>query len=141
MVTIPATGPEVAEPEGEIGPPWYDGALPVHFRASQSIHQWQPQLNRIFSFEPPPVPAIPNWAAIEKAWPNVGEIRKKSWPPAKLSRMCARSVNSPPGSLLDYAGRQAGRIVERYFRRIMPRRCHGFLHMVSQVSPTRRRKF
>jgi len=42
--------------------------VPVHFRTSESIHQWQPQLNRIFSFEPPPVPAITNWPALEEAW-------------------------------------------------------------------------
>jgi hypothetical protein len=56
-------------------PPLYDGTLPVHFQTSEAIHQWQPELNRVFSFEPPPVPLFPNWRAIEGAWPNLDNIR------------------------------------------------------------------
>jgi len=41
------------------------------------LRQWQPELNRIFSFEPPPVPLIPNWDAVEKTWPNLQEVRAK----------------------------------------------------------------
>ena len=51
--------------ESEAGPPLYDGVLPVHYQTSEAIHQWQPELNRIFSFEPPPVPLFSNWRAIE----------------------------------------------------------------------------
>ncbi|HEY2084019.1 MAG TPA: hypothetical protein VGI88_14650 [Verrucomicrobiae bacterium] len=58
-------------------PPWYEGAVPVHFRASESLHQWQPKLNRIFSFEPPPAPLLANWSEIEKAWPDLKAIRVK----------------------------------------------------------------
>jgi hypothetical protein len=55
----------------------YDGTLPVHFQTSEAIHQWRPELNRVFSFEPPPVPLFPNWRAIEAAWPNLENIRAK----------------------------------------------------------------
>ncbi len=63
--------------EREAGPPLYDGTLPVHFQTSEAIHQWRPELNRVFSFEPPPVPLFPNWRAIEAAWPNLENIRAK----------------------------------------------------------------
>jgi hypothetical protein len=34
-------------------------------------------LNRIFSFEAPPVPVLANWNRIEEAWPNLQDIRAK----------------------------------------------------------------
>jgi hypothetical protein len=61
----------------EAGPPLYDGTLPVHFQTSEAIRQWRPELNRVFSFEPPPVPLFPNWSTIEEAWPNLENIRAK----------------------------------------------------------------
>ncbi len=63
--------------ERDSGPPWYDGTLPVHFRTSESVHQWQPQLNRIFSFETPPAPMLTNWQTIEQAWPSLEKIQAK----------------------------------------------------------------
>ena len=63
--------------ERESGPPFYDGTLPVHFQTSEAIRQWRPELNRIFSFEPPPVPLFPNWRAIEAAWPNLQDVQAK----------------------------------------------------------------
>src|SRR6516225_6425581 len=64
-------------PEREASPPFYDGILPVHFQTSEAIRQWQPEVNRIFSFEPPPVPMFLDWSAIEEAWPNLQNIRAK----------------------------------------------------------------
>jgi hypothetical protein len=127
----PVYRPSIAEPEGEIGPPWYDGALPVHFRASQSIHQWQPQLNRIFSFEPPPAPAIPNWPAIEQAWPNAKDIR------AKLS---ANKVSADVYVLSTSHSNAEGGPQPILSAEILGELCQGndsgFLSLVSQVSPT-----
>jgi hypothetical protein len=56
-------------------PPWYEGTLPIRYQTRENIHQWQPELNRMFSFEPPPVPLPANWNAIEEAWPNLPAIR------------------------------------------------------------------
>ncbi len=59
------------------GAPTYEGVVPVHFHTSQTIRQWEPELNRIFSFEPPAVPLIKNWLEIENAWPDLPKIRSK----------------------------------------------------------------
>jgi hypothetical protein len=56
---------------------WYEGTLPAHFRTSKSLHQWQPELNRIFSLDAPPAPTLANWSAIEEAWPDLDAIRAK----------------------------------------------------------------
>ena len=134
---------------GDTGPAWYDGALPVHYRASQSIHQWQPVLNRIFSFEPPPVRTIPNWPAIEQAWPNLEAIRAKLAANKVEAKVCAirapdsrrapiRDTTTPVPALGDYAGPEP--ILSR---NILDELCwggdpnpSGFLSLVSQVSPT-----
>jgi hypothetical protein len=63
--------------DSETGPPWYEGVLPAHFQTSETLHQWQPKLNRIFSFEAPPAPLLANWREIEGAWPNLQNIRAK----------------------------------------------------------------
>jgi hypothetical protein len=63
--------------ETETGPALYQGIVPTHFQTSQLIRQWQPRLNRVFSFEPPPVPLIPNWAEVEAAWPDLPTVRAK----------------------------------------------------------------
>jgi hypothetical protein len=121
-----------AGPQRDTGPPWYEGALPVHFRTSESIHQWQPQLNRIFSFEPPPVRAIPNWSAIEQAWPNLEAIRAKLATSKVDADVCAIS-----GSSSRWANDGGMHIVSDP---ILGELCHGnatgFLTLVSQVSPT-----
>jgi len=65
------------EAEREAGPPLYDGTIPVHFQTSEAIRQWQPELNRIFSFEPPPAPLFSNWRAVEAAWPNLQNVQAK----------------------------------------------------------------
>lgn len=66
-----------ADSAREAGPPLYEGTLPVHFRSSEAIRQWRPELNRVFSLEPPPVPLFSNWRAIEDAWPNLQNVRAK----------------------------------------------------------------
>jgi hypothetical protein len=63
--------------ELDASPPLYAGTLPVHYQTSEAIRQWRPELNRFFSFEPPPVPLIPNWPAIEAAWPNLPAMRAR----------------------------------------------------------------
>jgi len=63
--------------EMETGPSLYEGIVPTHFQTSQLIRQWQPRLNRVFSFEPPPVPLIPNWREVEAAWPDLPAVRAK----------------------------------------------------------------
>lgn len=90
-------------PDSDSGPPRYDGTLPSHFRTSESIRQWQPRLNRVFSFEPPPVPLLQNWPAVEKAWPNVEGIRATlSASKPFLGDVCSISptdpVNPDPGT-------------------------------------------
>jgi hypothetical protein len=56
---------------------WYEGTLPAHYRTSKSLRQWQPELNRIFSFDAPPAPVLANWSAIEDVWPDLDAIRAK----------------------------------------------------------------
>jgi len=120
-----------ADEARETGPAWYDGAVPVHFRTSQSINQWQPKLNRIFSFEPPPTPLLPNWAEIEAAWPDAKSIRGKlseSKAPANVYVFTRSRSNSDGGS---------GQILSP---EILEELCFGndsgLQSLVSQVSPT-----
>ena len=63
--------------ESETGPALYDGTVPTHFQTSELIHQWQPRLNRAFSFESPPVPLLPNWRDVEAAWPDLPTVRAR----------------------------------------------------------------
>ena len=117
----------------ETGPPWYQGVLPVHFQTSESIRQWQPQLNRIFSFEPPPVPSLQNWRAVEDAWPNLQNIRT------------ALSGSKPfAGELFTISSTNSGAFdsgkSEILTASILGEFCRGeptgLLSLVSQVSPT-----
>jgi len=105
----------------ETGPPWYQGVLPVHFQTSESIRQWQPQLNRIFSFEPPPVPSLQNWRAVEDAWPNLQNIRT------------ALSGSKPFGAFDSGKSEILTASILGEFCRGEPT---GLLSLVSQVSPT-----
>ena len=43
----------------------FDGAVPVHYSVHQSLHQWEPVLNRIFSLNPPPPGIALKWAALD----------------------------------------------------------------------------
>jgi hypothetical protein len=73
----PASGFDDEGAARDAGPALYEGVVPVHFRTSESLRQWQPKLDRIFSFEPPPAPLLANWNEIEKAWPDLKEIRAR----------------------------------------------------------------
>jgi hypothetical protein len=106
----------------------YDGTLPVHFRTSEALRQWQPELNRIFSFEPPPVPLLPNWADVEQAWPNLAKIR------AALSgkKSFSGDVHVISGGSADsgYAGILPAPVLDELCASRDP------LSLVSQISPT-----
>lgn len=117
----------------ESEPPLYDGVLPVHFQTSEAIRQWQPKLNRTFSFEPPPVPLLPNWREIEQAWPNLQNIQAKlsagkSFAGDVCSISGANSVTFGPG----FRGILSAAMLEGL--------CHdnggGLWTVVSQISPT-----
>jgi hypothetical protein len=117
----------------ESAPPLYDGVLPVHFQASEAIRQWRPELNRTFSFEPPPVALPANWRDIEAAWPNLQNIR------AKLSEK-----KSFDGDLYAISGsssfntdsRSAEILPASILRELCVGDSRGLLSLVSQVSPT-----
>ena len=49
----------------ETGPPRYSGRMPTHYTALQTIRKWTPQLNRIFSLEPPRAALKLNWDALD----------------------------------------------------------------------------
>jgi hypothetical protein len=116
----------------EAGPPLYDGVLPVHFQTSEAIRQWQPELNRIFSFEPPPVPTIPDWRAIEEAWPNLQNIRtklseRKSFSGDLYAISSSNSITADSGS--------TGILPASILAALCVGDSRGLLSLVSQVSP------
>ena len=118
---------------GEMEPPLYDGTLPVRFQTTKTLRQWRPELNRIFSFEPPPVPMIPDWRAIEEAWPNLQGIRaklseKKLFNGDLFAISGSHSIQADSGS----AGILPSSIVEE----LCVGDSRGLLSLVSQVSPT-----
>jgi len=119
--------------EREAGPPLYDGTLPVHFQTSEAIRQWRPELNRFFSFEPPPVALFPNWRAIEAAWPDLENIRaklseKKSFSGDLYAISRANAIAPGPGS----TGILPASILEELCRSDS----RGLQSLVSQISPT-----
>lgn len=140
--------------ERELGLPWYEGVLPAHFQTSESIRQWQPELNRVFSLEPPPVPLFPNWPAIEQAWPNLQNIRAKlSAGKPFLGDVCAISISDPatfgPGANTEpldaviaprdqvIAGPDSPGILPRsILLELSSADSTGPLALVSQISPT-----
>ena len=82
------------------GPPWYEGTLPAHFQTRKDLRQWRPELNRVFSFEPPPVPTLANWSAVEEAWPNLQAIRAKlSANKSFVGDVCVISTSTPTAAL------------------------------------------
>ncbi len=124
--------PYAAVTEDDADPPQYDGVLPVHFQTSESLHQWQPKLNRILSFESPPVPLPANWNAVERAWPNLEDIR------AALSKdkpfngdLCA-FFSSDPMKTSIFNGILDPSIISE----ICINNAVGLQALVSQISPT-----
>ena len=139
--------------EREAGMPWYEGILPAHFQTSESIRQWQPELNRVFSFEPPPVPLFPNWPAIEQAWPNLQNIRAKlSASKPFTGDVCAISSSNAftfgPGVIIPPANQMMPRDQVIYgpsspdllppsiLLQLSTADSTGLLSLVSQISPT-----
>ena len=119
--------------EIESSAPLYEGVLPVHFQTSKALRQWQPVLNRVFSFEPPPVPLPADWNAIESAWPNLLNVR------GKLSEK-----KSFDGDIYAISGHDP-KLSHSVNMGVLPEDmlellCHGegqgWLSLVSQVSPT-----
>jgi hypothetical protein len=113
--------------------PVYEGPLPVHFRASQSIRQWRPELNRTFSFEPPPIPLLLNWGAVDKAWPNLEAVRAQlSGNKTFAGDVCAisgtNSITLDPGS--------RGILSSDILQQLCVGESEGLLSLISQVSPT-----
>ncbi|HWD91795.1 MAG TPA: hypothetical protein VG938_05540 [Verrucomicrobiae bacterium] len=115
------------------GPAAYEGVVPVNFRTSEPIRQWQPKLNRIFSFEPPPVPLLPDWPAVEKAWPNLPAIR------ADISRnqSFTGEVCVISGTNAVTVDPQSENILHRsMLKQLCVSHSSGFFSLVSQISPT-----
>ena len=116
----------------EADPPLYDGVLPVHFQTSEAIRQWQPVLNRTFSFEPPPAPLFTNWRAIEEAWPNLQNIRaklseRKSFSGDLYAISSSNSITADSGS--------TGILPASILAALCVGDSRGLLSLVSQVSP------
>jgi len=59
----------------------YEGRLPSHFTAVQSLYQWTPQLNRTFSLEPPEHFPTLNWSALSVndllSYRTMADVREK----------------------------------------------------------------
>jgi len=122
-----------ADADREAGPPFYDGVLPVHFQTSEAIRQWRPELNRIFSFEPPPVPLFPDWRAIEKAWPNLQIMRAKlSQKKSFIGDLYAISSSNSITTSSGFADILPATILNS----LCVGESQGLLSLVSQVSPT-----
>jgi hypothetical protein len=121
------------EPEREVGPPLYDGTLPIHFQVSETIRQWRPQLNRVFSFEPPPVPLWANWRAIEAAWPNLPAIRAQL--SEKRTFIGDLYAISSPHSIKPGSG-STGILGASVLEALCMGDSSGLRSVVSQISPT-----
>ncbi len=130
--------------EREVEPPLYDGTLPVRFQTSENIRQWQPQLNRFFSFEPPPVPLPSNWHAIETALPDLEKVRAKL-AEEKFINCDVCSISRSPSSIANIANQEPYGISRANGLGILPDSILGKLCVadsaglqliVSQISPT-----
>lgn len=118
--------------QGETRLPLYDGVLPVHFRISESIRQWRPEMSRTFSFEPSPVPLLPNWRAVEAAWPNLPDIREilSASKPFTGDLYAISAPNSVTSDL------RSGILAPSILEELCLGNSTGLLSLVSQLSPT-----
>jgi hypothetical protein len=119
--------------QGESEPPLYQGTLPVRYQSSEAVRQWQPELNRTLSFEPPPVPMFPSWTAIEEAWPNLQNIR------ARLSE--TKPFNGDVYALSGASSIRAdsastGIVPPPILEELCRGGSRGWFYLVSQISPT-----
>ena len=121
------------EASGERAAPMYDGILPVHFQVMESVRQWRPELDRTFSFEPPTVPPAPNWRAIEEAWPDLQQIRRKlSTDKPFKGDVCAITANGN----VNRDAESVGLIPPTTLLRLSAAESAGLFELVSRVSPT-----
>jgi hypothetical protein len=111
----------------------YDGTLPVHFQTREEIRQWRPQLNRVFSFEPPPVALCPNWRAIEAAWPNLQAIRAKLSQPQTF-RGDLYAISSRHSTTADSGS--TGILPVSILEALCEGNSSGLRSVISQISPT-----
>lgn len=123
----------------ETEPPLYEGTLPVRYDSREMIHQWQPKLNRSFSFEPPPVPLPPNWKAVEAAWPNLQKIRaalsEKQPFSGDIYEIYGAPIASGPPSIKSDPG-STGIFPASILQELCTGESQGWLSLVSQISPT-----
>lgn len=118
--------------EREMELPLYSGTLPAHFKTSENLRQWKPQLNRTFSFAPPPVPLILNWTEVEKLWPNISRIRGKL--SEKNTFFCDVCVLGNQRLVAD-APASGGIIAADILRELCGGNGNGFKSVVAQTSP------
>jgi len=122
-----------AEAGRATGPPLYEGTLPAHFQISEAIRQWQPELNRVFSLEPPPVPLFQNWRAIEEAWPNLQKIRARLAEERFFGSDCCAITRSNSGTL---SSGFPGMLPPAILGVLCAGNSDGLQSLVSQISPT-----
>jgi hypothetical protein len=113
--------------------PLYHGTLPVHFQIRESLRQWRPELNRAFSFEPPPVPLPSNWRAVEKAWPDLEQVRSKlSTEKPFVGDVCGMIGDS----LINCDPLSGGMLLGSLLPPMTSAERAGLFDFVSQISPT-----
>jgi len=115
-------------------PPLCEGAVPGRFQVNQAIHQWQPQLDRILSLDPPSTSLKADWDAVDLA------ILQSSETEHLLS---ATLFREPPGDIFLLHGTNVV-YVEQGLRLLPPSlisaACtggpNGLFSLVSQISPS-----
>jgi hypothetical protein len=118
---------------GEAAPPAYEGLVPAHFQASEAIRQWQPRLNRMFSFELPAVPVPANWREAAAAFPDLNSFRTKLSGGKQFSGDIYRVVGN---GLLTPDGATSGILPSNILMPLCVDKPEGFTSIVSQISPT-----
>ena len=150
-------------PTGTTGPPRYSGRMPTHYTVFQTIRKWTPQLNRIFSLEPPAAIRQFNWDALnvsllqreQARWGGGIEVRSDAPKGGRLIRETLVGTGEFDGHvLLMHAGNshRTGtskrrtsygiQVIsrcpfERFIREASSRKgARGLFTIVSQISPT-----
>lgn len=115
-------------PENEL--PIYDGTLPVRYDVRQMVHQWRPELNRSFSFEPPPVPLPANWRVAAEAWPNLQQVRQR------LGGKFTGDLFALTSTGVTRDGNSVDHFSEVTLERLSRAEPAGLFSVLSQISPT-----
>jgi hypothetical protein len=120
--------------ESESTPPLCEGVIPGRFQVNQMIHQWQPQLNRILSLDPPPTSIAADWDAVDLA------ILQSSGTEHLLS---ATLFRQPPGDLfllhgtnVVYVERGVGLLPPSLISASCTGGSNGVFSLVAQLSPS-----